>query len=262
MRRRSSLAPSLAFLLPALLALAVDAALLPWASPASGQVVEGIDIGAVRAKAKAQGKDMEAFAAEVGKRGEALRQQALDTRTGAQANRARVGAVKSGGAKGVFDFDAMIAGADATASGAKTERPKLIVFASLSMSSTSLKAMFKDVTKAGGVVVFRGFKNGSAKEFIAGLAPTVDKGQKLDGVGIDPRLFRAFDVHQVPTYVVTDGDVEPCDGFHCTNALPPYDRLAGNVTTDYALSTIAGGRGPGSAAAKVYLGRLRRGAAS
>jgi len=106
--------------------------------------------------------------------------------------------------------------------------------------------------------VFRGFKNGSVKDFVAGLGPALEKGQKLDGVGIDPRLFRAFDVTQVPAYVVTGGDFEPCAGFHCTTALPPHDRLSGNVTVDYALSTIAGGRGPGAAAAKVYLGRLHQ----
>ena len=256
MRRRSRLTPSLAFLLPALFAVAVDAVLLPWGSRAAAQVIEGIDIGAARAKAKAQGQDLEAFTAEVAKRGAALRQQAIETRDAAQANRARIGTVKTGGAKGVFDFDALIANADAVAAGAKAERPKLIVFASLSMSTASLKALFRDVTKAGGVVAFRGFKDGSVKAFMAGLAPTVDKGQKLDGVGIDPRLFRAFNVTQVPTWVVTAGDVEPCDGFHCTTTLPPHDRLAGNVTADYALTTIADGRGPGSAAAKVYLARL------
>ena len=113
---------------------------------------------------------------EVGKRGEALRQEALDTRTAAQSNRARVGSVKTGGAKGAFDFDAMIAGADAAAAGAKLERPKLIVFASLSMPVPSLKTLFRDVTKAGGVVVFRGFKNGSVKDFMAGLAPAFRQG--------------------------------------------------------------------------------------
>ena len=226
------------------------------------QTVKGVDVTAARARAAAQAKDVAAFAAEVAKRGEALRQAALETKAGGDANRARIGSIKTGGAKGVFDFDAMIAGADTAAAGSKAERPKLIVFASLSMSTASLKAMFRDVTRAGGVIVFRGFKNGSVKDFTAGLATVVEKGQKLDGVGVDPRLFRAFDVQQVPTYVVTAGDVEPCDGFHCTTALPPYDRLAGNVTAEYALSTIAGGRGPGSAAAKIYLTRLRRGGAS
>lgn len=236
----------------------IDACALLIVTPVGAQVVDGMDIQALRARAKAQGKDLEAFTAEIGKRGEALRKEAVQTRDQARANRARAGSLKTGGAKGVFDFDEMIAGADKAASGPKGERPKFIAFASLSMSSASLKAMFKDVTRAGGVVVFRGFKNGSVKEFMAGLAPTVEKGQKLDGVGIDPRLFRAFNVTQVPTYVVASGDFDPCDGFHCTTTLPPYDRLSGNVTTDYALTTFANGRGPGSAAAKVDLGRLRR----
>lgn len=260
MGRRSSASPSLAFIIPALLAVVVDVALLPWVAPASGQVVNGVDVAAARARAKAQALDLDAFTTEIGKRGEAVRQQALDTQKAALANRARIGSVKTGGAKGAFDFDAMIAAADSAAAGNKAERPKLIVFASLSMPVPSLKSLFRDVTKAGGVVVFRGFKNGSVKEFMAGLAPAFDKGERTDGVGIDPRLFRAFDVQAVPTYIVTAGDIDPCGGFHCTTALPPYDRLAGNVTTEYALSTIADGRGPGSAAAKIYLGKLRRSA--
>jgi conjugal transfer pilus assembly protein TrbC len=262
MRRPLALSTSALLLLGA----ASGCASLAWAAgsaqsvgsqSAGAQTVEGVDVKAIRDWAKAQSKDIDAFAAEVGKRGEALRKEALQTRDGAQANRARVGKVVADGKPGVFDFDAMIAGADKAVEGIKLGRPRLIVFASLSMTPASLKVMFKDVTKAGGVVVFRGFKNGSVKDFTAGLAGTIDKGQKLEGVGIDPRLFRAFDVQMVPTWIVVSGDFEPCDGFHCTTAVPPYDRVAGNVTADFALETIAGGRGPGAAAAKVYLGRLR-----
>jgi len=79
---------------------------------ARAQFVEGIDVKALRDRAKLQGKDLEAFTAEVGKRGEALRQEALATRAAAQANRARVGKINAPGPKDVFDFDAMISGAD------------------------------------------------------------------------------------------------------------------------------------------------------
>lgn len=226
-------------------------------TPAGAQVVEGVDAGAARAKAKAQARDLESFTTEVMKRGEALRADAEATKAAGMANRARLGSVKTGGAKGVFDFDAMIAGADKVAAGAKPSRPRFIAFASLSMPTASLKAMMRDVSKAGGVVVFRGLKNNSVKDFMAGLQPAVEKGQALDGIGIDPRLFRAFDVTAVPTYAVVSSDFDPCDGFHCTTQLPPFDRMTGNVTTEYALTTFARGQGPGAATARVYLGRLK-----
>ena len=224
----------------------------------SAQVVEGVDPGAIRARAKAQAKDLEAFTNEVAKRGAAVREEALGVQRGAAANRARIASVKTGGAKGVFDFDQMIADADKAAAGDTTPKPRFVAFASLSMPPASLKTLFRDVTAAGGIVVFRGFKNNSVKEFMAGIRAVVDKKDQLEGVGLDPRLFRAFDVTVVPTYVVVSADFEACGGFHCTTALPPYDRMVGNVTAAYALRTIAGGRGPGAATARVYLGRLER----
>jgi conjugal transfer pilus assembly protein TrbC len=65
-------------------------------------------------------------------------------------------------------------------------------------------------------------------------------------------------VTAVPAYVVTSTDIDICDGFSCTTALPPHDRMAGNVTAAYALASFRAGGGPGSAAARVYLERLNR----
>lgn len=225
----------------------------------SAQIVEGVDAGAIRARAKTEAKDFDAFTREIAKRGEALREDAVTTKAGAAANRARIGSVKTGGGKGPFDFDEMIAQADAAAAGGKRQQPRFIAFASMSMAPASLKTLMRDVTRAGGVVVFRGFQNNSVKAFMTGIGKAVDKGQKLDGVGIDPRLFRAFNVTAVPTYAVVSSDFEPCDGFHCTTDLPPHDQLSGNVTTEYALQTFASGRGPGAASARIYLEKLRRG---
>ena len=40
--------------------------------------------------------------------------------------------------------------------------------------------------------------------------------------------------------------------------MPPFDRIIGNVTVDYALSTFAEGGGPGAAVARVGLANLRK----
>ncbi|MEB3025905.1 TrbC family F-type conjugative pilus assembly protein, partial [Parvimonas sp. M13] len=77
-------------------------------------------------------------------------------------------------------------------------------------------------------------------------------------VGIDPRLFRAFNIDAVPTYVVVSTDFKPCDGFNCQTPVPPHDRMTGNVTPAYALRTFAQGGGAGAAIAKVYLASLEK----
>ncbi len=55
----------------------------------SAQTVEGVDAGRLRAAAKVQGEAAKAFADEVARRGEALRDAALATARGAEANRVR-----------------------------------------------------------------------------------------------------------------------------------------------------------------------------
>ena len=77
-------------------------------------------------------------------------------------------------------------------------------------------------------------------------------------VGIDPRLFRAFGIETVPTYVVTSSDLDLCDGFDCRTQVPPHDRMSGNVSVSYALETFAQGGGPGALLASQHLARLQR----
>ena len=127
------------------------------------------------------------------------------------------------------------------------------------MPAASLAALVKDVTKSGGVVVFRGFPDNSPKAFGAAMLQFVKQGQSTRGIGIDPRLFRAFNVTVVPTYVVASRDFDLCDGFSCVTAVPPHDRMTGNLTTDYALAQFVAGGGPGATAARVYLAQLRKG---
>ncbi len=226
----------------------------------SAQTVEGVDAGRLRAAAKVQGEAAKAFADEVARRGEALRDSALATARGAEANRVRATSNATTSPRGAMDLDAMVAQADAARAGpGNSAGPRLIVFASTSMPAASLAALVKDVTKSGGVVVFQGFPDNSPKAFGAAILRFVAQGQSTRGIGIDPRLFRAFNVTVVPTYVVASRDFDLCDGFSCVTAIPPHDRMAGNVTTDYALAQFAAGGGPGAAAARGYLARLRKG---
>lgn len=232
------------------LALSVSSAPLP------AQNVEGVDAGRLRAQAKAQQKDAQLFADEVRRRGEAVRAEALRTREAAMRNRmpVTIGAKPSTAS---LDLDQMVADAGKVATAGRAQTgPRFIAFASMAMPVGSLRALIRDVGDAGGVVVFRGLPQNSAKAFTAAMGKIVVKGQKTSGIGIDPRLFRAFGVSVVPTYVVTSTDLQLCDGFSCKTALPPHDRLSGNVTTGYALERFAHGGGPGAAASRVFARRL------
>jgi conjugal transfer pilus assembly protein TrbC len=210
----------------------------------------------VRARAKLYPDATAAFEQSVLHCGDRFRADADLLAADVRANQARQREAlrETPGASGVFDFDAMIA--DASQSAAADDMPRLIAFASLSMPQATLRQMISDVTKAGGVVVFRGFPANSAKRFTAALAQVLPEGKVRAQVGIDPRLFRAFEVTTVPTYVVTATGFDLCDGFDCRTPLPPHDRIAGNVTLDYALGTIGGGDGPAAQVATIYAKRL------
>jgi conjugal transfer pilus assembly protein TrbC len=242
-------------------ALGIAFSVLVWAglavTIARAQNVQGLDVQVARKRADAQMTEQAAFAREIARRGQEMTVQAADAARGVSANRYRVAPGRHVGTNGV-DLDDMLASADGALKAGRGTKPRFIAFASLSMPPASLRQMMREVGGAGGVVVFRGFPDNSARQFLAGVGKLVDNNVGLHGVGIDPRLFRVFDVAVVPTYVVASSDFQPCDGFHCQTALPPFDRISGNVTTGYALSTIAEGNGPGAAVAKVYLAALRK----
>ena len=90
------------------------------------------------------------------------------------------------------------------------------------------------------------------------LARALPDGGARSAVGVDPRLFRAFDVEAVPTFVVTATDFDLCDGFDCRTAVPPHDRMSGNVTLEFALDRFATGGGPAARVAAAYRARLTR----
>lgn len=225
---------------------------------ALAQTVEGLDVGAIRARAQAQAADAERLAAEVERRGGALREDAAVVRDQALARvRALDPQSLRGGPAGPIDFDALIRDASANLAAKRGSAPLVLAFVSLSMPPDALKPLVRDIARAGGVVVFRGFPNNSAKAFVAGLSRAVESDADFASIAIDPRLFRAFDVRAVPTYVVASTDFDLCDGLACRTAPPPFDAVSGNVTTDYALDVIADAAGPGSRVARVALANLR-----
>ena len=240
------------------LAIAWLSVALLMASVAFAQTVEGVEAGRLREDAKRNATDAKAFADQVSKRGNAFKDDAAEMARGALANKLPPSPGGSTGRKGAFDFDELIADAAQVKAGRKpSDGPQFYAFTSLSMPVPALKALIADVGRAGGVVVFRGFPNNSIKEFGTALRPMFEKDQKIEGLAIDPRLFRAFHIEAVPAYVVAASAVDLCSGFHCTIALPPHDRITGNMTVGYALTTMAEGGGAAATAARSYLHTLQ-----
>lgn len=222
------------------------------------QSVDGLDIEAIKRRAAELQADAESFANHVRNRGDAHRAEAEQVREeGMDALRGLADLDLPTGPQGAIDFDELVTSAGANATSPRGSAPLLIVFASLSMPEESLKRLIADTTRARGVVVFRGFPDNSAKRFTTAIAKLVKDEADSASIGIDPRLFRAFDVRAVPTYVAVSSDFDLCDGFSCKTQVPPFDRLVGNVTLDYALSSFAEGKGPGAAVASTALSNLR-----
>ena len=222
-----------------------------------------LDIEAIRASAKAYSAEAEALAENVRARSEAVRNEARQTQDQARANRERYAQAVDQNTKDskrdkVFDFDRMISDHAKMAEANLGDAPRFIAFASLSMPPQSLKALVRDTSAAGGVTVLRGFPGGSAKQLTKMLAAIASDGEQLSALGIDPRLFRAFDIKAAPSFVMASSDFTLCDGFNCTGAVPPHDRMTGNVSVEYALETFAGGAGPGSRLAALHLARLKK----
>jgi conjugal transfer pilus assembly protein TrbC len=151
----------------------------------------------------------------------------------------------------------MIAAASGNLKDNRGSAPQFIVFVSLSMPEEALKQIIDQTSAAGGFVVFRGFPNNSVKQFVAGMSKVVSNDDQFAAIGVDPRLFRAFGVQAVPTYVAVSSDFTPCDGLTCTTTPPPFDAMSGNVTVRYALETFAEDNGPGALVARTALSNMR-----
>ena len=98
------------------------------------------------------------------------------------------------------------------------------------MGETKLKKIIEEASIYGGVVVFRGFKDGDIKETMKFLTKVI---KEREGVIIDPELFKEYGIKRIPSYVLT----RSCEGkVGCKKV---YDRLDGNVSVRFALEKFA-----------------------
>jgi type-F conjugative transfer system pilin assembly protein TrbC len=52
---------------------------------------------------------------------------------------------------------------------------------------------------------------------------------------LDPRLFKTYNITQVPTFVVTHPIVSECEGSFCIPTAPEHLKLSGAVHVEWAL---------------------------
>ena len=227
---------------------------------AIAQSVDGLDLKAIKRRSAAMQGDADLFAEHVRNRGDAFREEAVAIQAKSSTNlTALAKADLPVNGDGAFDFDEIIKGASQNVAGTKGDAPQFIAFASLSMPPAALRQLIADTAKAGGVVVFRGFPNNSMKAFSTMLGKVVTDKDQLSNVGIDPRLFRAFNVEAVPTYVAVSTDFDLCSGLNCTTSVPTHDKITGNVSVRYVLDTFVAAHGPGAGVASVALRNLSKG---
>lgn len=225
-------------------------------SAALAQTIEGLDLQKTERRGEASQDGAQSLVDFVRGQGEpqAAAAQAVANDAYDRIADLDVSNIAGGSKGGPIDLDEMVAGAKSNVAGPKTT-PLVMAFVSLSMPEEALRRTISDTTRAGGIVVMRGFSAGGAKAFVEGLSKVVDQ-KDASNIAIDPRLFRAFHVDRVPTIVSAASMFEPCDQLDCVTPPPPHDRIAGNVPLSYALQTFTEGNGPGAPAAKLALSNL------
>ena len=121
--------------------------------------------------------------------------------------------------------------------GFQTSQDQLLVFVTFSMPEAALKALVQQAQSAGATLVLRGLKEGS-------LLKTVAHAQQIMGthrvaLQVDPQAFDRYAVRQAPTFVLVQAGAttQPCSTGVCI-APGAYVRVAGDVSLDYALTTI------------------------
>jgi len=112
----------------------------------------------------------------------------------------------------------------------------LVVFASFSMPTESLRTLVISVTKLGGSVALRGFKNDSYRQTLQAIAAL---GVPSASISVNPKAFDQYQITAVPTFVLTKRSAqEALDANGCSLA-ESFVAISGDVSLAYALRQIA-----------------------
>lgn len=136
----------------------------------------------------------------------------------------------------------------------------LLVFVSFNLDEGYLQELGDEVERAGGVLLIRGLvgdKLRTTVEKMVGVFGLTEKSTLK--VSIDPKSFTRYSVNKVPAFVVTKEDKSKMckDTSACADLPMPHSKVAGKVSLDYALGTIARLDEAFSPLAEEYLVKLR-----
>lgn len=101
-------------------------------------------------------------------------------------------------------------------------KKEVLVFVSFSMPELSLRELSKASKKYNAKLILRGIYKESFRKTAEKILEIDKKGLSLE---INPKLFKQYEIKQVPTFVLIEGGDE-------------ISRLSGNVTLEYAKSEL------------------------
>lgn len=112
---------------------------------------------------------------------------------------------------------------------------KMLIFISSSLPKKTITNLMTQASSLGAVFVVRGLINGSyvnTHKYFYGL-----KGDNTVGIMINPSLFQAFNVTQVPTFALYKSSQNLMQT--ACNVAPEYVKVSGDVTLRYALERLS-----------------------
>ena len=117
---------------------------------------------------------------------------------------------------------------------------QVLVFVSASMPDTTVKRYVQQTQKIGAALVFRGLVNDSMKDmqrYLSKILGTDHQSVDNPTILIDPTLYSRFDIKQVPTTVVTESEIKPCQQDGCP--IPVHHKVAGDVSLIWSLELVS-----------------------
>ena len=159
-----------------------------------------------------------------------------------------------------FPGDPLAGMAPPAGEAARQNTSTLMVFLTLSMPDGALAGWLDQTARAGGVAVIRGFHGdrlSTTLKRLTALQELAPATKTHGGVSIDPTAFARFGVEVAPTVIVSAAPLPPCATKGCAgDPAPAHDRIAGNITLDYALRLLAADGDQASGVARHHLTRL------
>lgn len=156
------------------------------------------------------------------------------------------------------DIDALARGhARMSAPSPSTASSALRIFVTLDMSRGSLERLTDQAARTGAVLVLRGLKAHSMRQTIEAVQSLI--GERHVHWTIDPEAFTRYGVQHAPSFVLTFAPT-PESQAGCATQCPitsSYTKVAGDVSTDYALESMMRRHPHVTPQATTLLARLR-----